>query len=99
VIQAKDFGTLANEFIIYFFGEVNEKTLIKFLDIFFSRFQAYQHSTENMTHYFSINHDICINYSVFLSEFLKALIEPVIKCPIRISSISPKMISISFIIK
>jgi len=99
VIQAKDFGSLANEFIIYFFGEVNEKTLIKFLDIFFSRFQAYQHSTENMTHYFSINHDICINYSVFLSELLKALIEPVIKRPIKISSMSPKIISISFNLK
>jgi hypothetical protein len=99
VIQAKDFGSLANEFIIYFFGEVNEKTLIKFLDIFFSRFQAYQHSIESLTHYFSINHDICINYSIFLSELLKALIEPVIKRPIKISSISPKIISISFNVK
>ena len=99
VIQAKDSGSLANEFISYFFGEVNENTLIKFLDIFFSRFQAYQHSTENMTHYFSINHDICINYSIFLSELLKALIEPIIERPIKISSISPKIISISFNVK
>ena len=99
VIQAKDFGNLANEFIIYFFGEVNEKTLIKFLDVFFSRFQAYQHSSENMTHYFSINHDICVNYSIFLSELLKALIEPVIKRSIKINSISPKVISISFNVK
>ena len=96
IIQGKDFGSLANEFIIYFFGEVNAKTLIKFLDIFFSRFPTYQHSSENMTHYFSINHDICINYSIFLSELLKALIEPVIKHPIKIGIISPKIISISF---
>jgi hypothetical protein len=99
VSQAKDFGSLANEFIIYFFGEVNEKTLIKFLDIFFSRFQAYQHSRENKTHYFSINHDICINYSIFLSELLKTMIEHVIKRPIKISSISPKIISLSFSVK
>lgn len=99
IIQAKDFGSLVNEFIIYFFGEVNENTLIKFLDIFFSRFQAYQHSTEDITHYFSINHDICINYSIFLSELMKAVIEPVIKRPIKISSISPKIISISFNVK
>lgn len=96
MIQAKDFGNLANEFIIYFFGELNEESLIKFLDILFSRFQAYQHNTENKNHLFSINHDICINYSIFLSEFLKTMIEPVIKHPIKIRSISPKMISFSF---
>lgn len=95
-MQAKDFGSLANEFIIYFFGEVNEDSLIKFLDILFSRFQAYQHNTENSSHLFSINHDICINYSIFLSELLRCLIEPVIKHPIKIRSISPKMISFSF---
>lgn len=96
IIQGKDFGSMANEFIIYFFGEVNEDSLIKFLDILFSRFQAYQHNTENRNHLFSINHDICINYSIFLSELLRALIEPTIKHPIKIRSISPKMISFSF---
>jgi hypothetical protein len=96
IIQAKDFGSSCVEFIVYLFGEVNGNNLIKFLEILFSRFQSYQHHIENKTHSFHINHDICMNYSIFYSELLRALIEPIIKCPIKVKSITQKMIIISF---
>jgi hypothetical protein len=96
IIQAKDFGLSAVEFIVYFFGEVNVNTLIKFLEILFSRFQSYQHHFENKTHSFHINHDICMNYSIFFSELLKALIEPIINAPVKVKSLTQKMIIISF---
>jgi hypothetical protein len=96
IIQAKDFGSSCVEFIVYLFGEVNGNNMIKFLEILFSRFQSYQHHIENKTHSFHINHDICMNYSIFYSELLRALIEPIIKCPIKVKSITQKMIIISF---
>jgi predicted HicB family RNase H-like nuclease len=38
--------TIAREYISYFSGEVNDKTLIQFLDIWFRRFQFFQHRIE-----------------------------------------------------
>ena len=96
IIQAKDFGLSAVELIVYFCGELNVDTMIKFLEILFSRFQSYQHHIENNTHSFCINHDICMNYSVFFCELLRVLIEPIIKGPIKVKSLTQKMISISF---
>ena len=96
IFQAKEFGLSAAELIGYFFGEVNVNTLTKFLEIFFSRFQSYQHHIEDKTHSYHINHDICMNYSIFYGELLRALIEPIIKGPVDIKSRSQKMIIISF---
>jgi hypothetical protein len=39
--------TIAKEYITYFFLQVNTNTLIQFLDIWFSRFQFYQHRVKN----------------------------------------------------
>lgn len=96
IFQAKEFGATAVEMIGYFFGEINVNTLIKFLDIFFSRFQSYQHNIDDKTHSYHINHDICMNYSIFYGELLRALIEPIIKAPVDIKSRSQKIIIIAF---
>jgi hypothetical protein len=96
IFQAKEFGLSAAELVGYFFGEVNVNTLIKFLEVLLSRFQSYQHHIEDKTHSFHINHDVCMNYSIFYGELLRALIEPIIKGPVDIKCRSQKMIILTF---
>ena len=96
ITQAREFGLSAAEFIAYFFGEVNVTNMIKFLEILLSRFPSYDHRIENNIHSFHINHDICLKYSIFFSELLKSLIEPIIKGPVKVKNLTQKTIIISF---
>jgi hypothetical protein len=95
--SAKEIGsTIAKEYISYFFGEVNIYTLIQFLEIWFGRFDSYQHKTEHNRHYFSLKHDIGMKYSIFFGEFIKSLAEPIINSQIRFNVITPNTITFWF---
>ena len=96
VRQAREFGLSAMEFIAYFYGEVNIANMIKFLEVLLSRFLSYDHRIENNTHSFHINHDTCMQYSIFFSELLRSLIEAISKGPVTIKDLTQKTIIISF---
>jgi predicted HicB family RNase H-like nuclease len=50
VEYGKELGAIASkEYASYFFPEVNINTIIQFLDIWFRRFQLYQHRVENIS--------------------------------------------------
>ena len=48
------------------------------------------------THYFTINHDINLNFSMILKAILEGLIEPIIKSPITFKEFTANSISFSF---
>ena len=76
----KDLGlTVAKEYVSYFFPEVNTESLIKFLELWFKRFQSFSHRMDNNRHYFTINHEININFSIILRATLEGIIEPIAK--------------------
>jgi hypothetical protein len=95
--DAKEFGrTRAQDYVMYFFGEVTIHTLLQFLEILFSRFPAYQHKINNNNHCFTVNHDVSRNYTIFFGVLLKALIEPIINNPVKIGNPTSNMLNISF---
>jgi hypothetical protein len=47
-------------------------------------------------HYFTVNHDININFSIALKAVLEGLIEPIIKSPVIFKEITSNSISFSF---
>ena len=95
--EAKDFGSKrAREYVVYFFGELTAQSVIKFLEVLFSRFPAYQHKISNKRHCFSVNHDVSRNYSIFFGEVLKALIEPIINNPVKIGNPTSNLLNITF---
>ena len=78
----KEFGTtMAKEYVSYFYPQVDSNTLVQFLDYWFRRFQSCKHMVENsdrgQKHYFTVNHDINIKFSLALKGILEGLIEPV----------------------
>ena len=79
--------TIAKEYVSYFYPPVNIDTLIQFLEIWFKRFQWFQHrgdeSNPNL-HYLTVNHDINMNFSLALQSILTGLIEPIIKSNVEL---------------
>jgi hypothetical protein len=101
----REFGlTIAKEYLSYFYPKVDCTTLTKFLDIWFKRFQSYNHRTQkqhdedrhNIVHYFSLNHDINMNLSTALKAVLERLIEPLIKVDVKFGDITSSTVAFSF---
>jgi hypothetical protein len=108
----KDMGsTIAKEYISYFYPQVNSKTLVDFLHLWFRRFQSFRHNVDTDAkhssnqggdrsptemHYFMVNHDINMKFSLALKAILQGLIEPVIKGTVEFKEITPSSISFSF---
>jgi hypothetical protein len=93
----KDLGlTVAKEYVSYFFPEVNTESLIKFLELWFKRFQSYSHRIDNNRHYFTINHEININFSIILRAMLEGIIEPIAKRTVSFRELTPNTIAFSF---
>jgi len=95
--DARELGsTIAREYITYIFHHINKDTLLQFLDLWFSRFDSYQHKTDGETQMFAINHDINMKYSIYMKGLLQALIEPIILKKVEFLELTPNVISLSF---
>ena len=101
--DSRELGLIAaKEYIPYFYSESNGDTLVQFLDKWFCKFQCHEHRVDNdnnnynLRHYFIVNHDINMNFSIALKAFLEALIEPLIKRPVKFNSLTQNAISFSF---
>jgi hypothetical protein len=102
----QDFGkeigiTMAKEYVSYFYPHVNSITLVQFLDYWFRRFQSCKHIVENnddrsQRHYFTVNHDINIKFSLALKAILEGLIEPVSKTTVEFRDVTANSITFSF---
>jgi hypothetical protein len=106
----KEYGLIiAEEYVSYFYSQVNSNTLISFLEIWFRRFQSYQHRIDDndgggsdrnkknkRSHYFTVSHDINMRFSLVLQSILGGLIEPIIKSPVEFRSVTANTITFSF---
>jgi hypothetical protein len=97
--------TTAKEYVSYFFPKVNSNSLVQYLDLWFKRFQSYQHRIDNdmndsnnnaERHNFTVIHDINMNFSTALKTILQGLIVPIIKTDIEFRDITTSAISFSF---
>lgn len=98
--------TTAKEYVSYFFPQVNSDSLVQYLNLWFRRFQSYQHRIDDATnnsdnnigqrHYFTVIHDINMNFSIALKTILQGLIVPIIKSDIEFRDITGSAISFSF---
>jgi predicted HicB family RNase H-like nuclease len=107
----KEYGmTIAKQYISYFYPQVNADTLIQFLEVWFKRFQSWHHrigkdnnnnnnnNNYNPRHYFTVNHDVNMNFSLALQSILAGLIEPIIKNTVEFTSVTPSTITFSFVV-
>jgi predicted DNA binding CopG/RHH family protein len=91
--------TTAKEYVSYFFPQVNGRTLVHFLDLWFKRFQSFHHRVDNDNpelHYFTVIHEINMNFSIALKMILEGLIIPIVKKDLEFRYITANAISFSF---
>lgn len=93
-------STIAREYITYFFHDIDVHTLIQFLDVWLGTLGGELQKKEHYgTHTIAINHCVSIQYSLYLKEFLRALIEPITSQQVKFVEITSNLVSFSFKVK
>lgn len=86
---------VSRELTSFLFGGFNKQSLVRFLELWFSRFASHEHKITDTAHLFVVHHDININFSRFLESFLKTALKEA-GCRDIKTSPSPNSITLSF---
>lgn len=85
-----------SEHILFLFQEINFDTVLRFLDLWRAKFDASQHRIDLRKHYYTIHHDVNRHYSLFVREFVNALIQNTIPRLVSFEAVTPNAVTFSF---
>lgn len=85
----------AVEYVGTLYHDINNETALKFLDVWFSRLQGYEHRNHNAINSFSVPHDINEKYSIYTKEVVSAFIESTMRKRVKFIQTTPRTITFS----
>ena len=86
----------AREQILFLFQQVNLGTVIRFLELWSSHFEASEHHYDGRRHYFTLHHDVNLNFSFFAREYVSSMLQSTISKPVQFENLSPNSVTFSF---
>ncbi len=93
---AKTLGSgSAREHILFMFRQANLDTVIRFLDFWGSNFNAWDHHYDGRKHFFTMHHDVNLNYSIFVKEYVSSMLHAIAPRPVEFD-ISPNSVTFNF---
>ncbi len=88
--------TSGREHILFLYQELNLGTFVQFVDMWSSHFDAYEHRYDGKMHFYTVHHDINLNFSLFAKEYLSAMIQSVAPRQARFESVAPNSLTFKF---
>ncbi len=88
--------TSGREHILFLFQRANLNTVIRFLDIWRNHFDASEHRVEGKTHLYTVRHEVNLTFSLFLKEYVSALIQNTVSRPVHFETVSPNSATFAF---
>ncbi len=89
-------GTRAREEILFLFHRISPVAVLRFIELWGSHFDAFEHHYDGKKHFFTILHDINLNFSVFTKQYVSSMIESTLARIIQSETTTPNSISFSF---
>jgi hypothetical protein len=94
---AKRLGeTTGREEILFLFQQISPRTVLEYMDLWTSHFDACKHHQDGKTHIYTVHHDVNLNFSIFTKEYVSSMIQNTIPGPIRFEAMSPNALTFSF---
>jgi len=69
---------------------------MEFIEIWGNHFDAYEHRYNGKTHFYTLHHDVNLNFSHFIKEYMTALLQSTVSKVARFENISPNAVTFSF---
>ncbi len=89
-------GSSFNEDILFLFRQVNTATVIRFLDLWSSHFDAFEHTHDGKRHFYTVHHDINANFSQFIKEYVTTAFQSTLKIAVHFEDVSRDSVTFSF---
>ena len=84
------------EEILFLFSRITPDTVLSFIDLWASHFDAWDHQNERGKHVFTVKHDVNLNYSHFTKEYVSALLSGTLQSNVRFETMSPNSLTFVF---
>ena len=88
--------TTGREEILFLFHQINPGTVLNYMDVWTSHFDAHKHHHDGKRHFYTVHHDVNANYSIFTKEYVSGMIQHTIPGPIHFEAMSPNALTFSF---
>ncbi len=88
--------TTGREEILFLFHQVNPQTVLEYMDLWTSHFDACKHHYDGKTHFYTVHHDVNLNFSIFAKEYLSSMIQGTIPKTINFERVTPNALTFSF---
>ncbi|HET7404768.1 MAG TPA: hypothetical protein VFJ63_01480 [Candidatus Bathyarchaeia archaeon] len=94
---ARDLGeSAAHEELLFLFQRITPGTILMFVDLWATHFDAWDHKYEYGKHVFTIKHDINSGFSQFTKEYITSLLRSAIGTKVTFEAISPNSVTFTF---
>lgn len=94
---AKRLGeTTGREEILFLFQQVSPQTVLDYMDVWTSHFDASKHQYDGKTHFYTVHHDVNLNFSIFTKEYLSSMIQSTIPRAVSFERVTPNALTFSF---
>jgi len=88
--------TSGREHVLYLFQQLSLGTILQFLDLWSSHFDAYEHRYDGRMHFYTVHHDVNLNFSIFVKEFVSTMIMGTVQRTVRFETVAPNSVTFSF---
>ena len=88
--------TSAKEEILFLFQRINPGTVFRYIQLWSSHFDAFDHTYDGKKHFFTIHHDVNLNFSVFAKEYVSSMIQSTLARPAQFETVSPSSVTFNF---
>src|SRR5690349_22386475 len=86
----------AHEELLFLFQQITPGTILMFIDLWASHFDAWDHKYHAGKHLFTIKHDVNLNFSFFTKEYVSSLLQTTLGTKVDFEAMSPNSVTFSF---
>ena len=88
--------TTGREEILFLFQHLSPKDILDYMEVWTSHFDASRHRYDGKTHFYTVHHDVNLNFSLFTKEYVSSMLQGTIPTTIRFETVSPNALTFSF---
>jgi len=86
----------AHEELLFLFSRITPGTILLFMDLWASHFDAWDHRYEGGKDFFTVKHDVNLNFSYFMRAYVSAVLSSTLGKNVQFEKMSPNSVTFVF---
>lgn len=86
----------AHEELLFLFQHISPGTILMFIDLWASHFEAWDHQYEGGKHFVTVKHDVNLNFSQFTKAYVSSLLQSTLGTTVTFEAMTPNSVTFTF---